>query len=262
MSAEPRGRGISQSSVLSPQSSLGVLLIHGFTSSLETVHGLVPHLEGRGIPYALPTLRGHGTRPEDLHGVTWHRWYEDAERALDELLGRCDRVVAMGLSMGGLVALHLGVHRPEALAGVVTVAPALRLTIPAGFLLPLLGRSGRLAAVDVRRAFADAALAAGSTNYPAAPLSAIYSLVRFGRVVERQLPRMRLPLLVLYTPHDRVVRPEGARIVYERAGTPPEQKAIRAFERSGHEMLLDVQREEVFAAIMAFIEERRQAARA
>ena len=235
---------------------LGVLLLHGFTSSLATVDGLVPHLEARGLPYSLPTLRGHGTRPEKLAGVAWHHWYEDAERALDELLDRCERVVVMGLSMGGVAALHLAVQRPERLAGVVTVAPALHLNITGKWLLPLLGRSTRHAKVDARRAFEDVALAASSTNYISAPIAAVYSLVRFGQLVERELPRMRVPLLVLYTPRDRVVLPESARIVYERAGTPPAEKAIRAFERSGHEMLLDQQREEVFAAIIAFIEAR------
>jgi carboxylesterase len=207
----------------------------------------------------MPTLRGHGTRPEDLRGVTWHGWYEDAERALDELLTRCARVVVMGLSMGGVVALHLGVQRPERLAGIAVVAPALRLNIPGGFLLPVLGRFGRLAAVDPTRAFEDATLAVGSTNYPSAPLSAIYSLVQFGKVVERELPSLRTPLLVLYTPRDRVVLPESASIVYANAGTPAAEKAIRTFDRSGHEMLMDRQREDVFAAIMAFVEEKRGA---
>lgn len=239
---------------------LGVLVLHGFTSSLATVDGLLPHLERAGYPHAMPTLRGHGTRPEDLRGVTWHRWYEDAERALDGLLDRCARVVVVGLSMGGLVALHVGAQRPEWLAGIVTVAAALRLDLPTAFLLPLVGRSGRLAAVDARNAYADAALAVNSTNYPAAPISAVYSLVQFGRRIERELPQVRVPLLVLYTPHDRVVRPESARIIYERVGTPPAEKALRAFERSGHEMLLDTQRDEAFAAIMAFIAERGEAA--
>src|SRR5215218_9616244 len=94
-----------QHSALSTQHSVGVLLLHGLTSSLATVSGLVPHLEAAELPHAMPTLRGHGTKPEDLRGVTWHGWYEDAERALDELLARCDRVVVMGLSMGGVVAL-------------------------------------------------------------------------------------------------------------------------------------------------------------
>lgn len=237
--------------------ALGVLLLHGFTSSLDTVNGLVPHLDEHGWPYEMPTLHGHGTDPRDLVGATWHRWYADAERALDILLDRCERAVIVGLSMGGVVALHLGVQRPERLAGIVAIAPALRLNITGKWLLPLIGRLHRQAAVDARRAYADAALATHSTNYRTAPISAVYSLVQFGTLVERELPRLRAPLLVLYTPHDRVVLPESALIAHERAGTPAAEKAIRAFERSGHEMLQDRQRDEVIAAIIDFIGARR-----
>lgn len=236
---------------------VGCLVLHGLTSSLDTVRGLLPYLEERGIPHALPTLRGHGTRPEDLRGVGWRDWYDDAARALDELLGRCDRAVIMGLSMGGAVALHLAAQRPAGLAGVVTVAAALRLRVAARALLPLLARSGRLMPVDVRNAFADAALVASATNYPTAPLSAVAALAAFGRVVERELPQIRLPLLTIYTPHDRVVDPALARVIHERAGTPPARKRLLAFPESGHEMLMDRERAAVCAAIVGFIEERR-----
>lgn len=244
------------SSITAAHASVGVLLLHGFTSSLATVDRLVAPLEVQSIPYALPTLRGHGTRSEDLRGVTWHGWYEDGERALDALLERCARVVVMGLSMGGLVALHLAVLRPERLAGVALVAPALRLNIVGTALIPLLARTGRHAAVDPRRAFADASLAADSTNYLNAPIAAVHSLMQFGKLVERELSRVRVPLLTLYPPHDRVVRPESARIIHERSGTPAAQKRLLAFEHSGHEMLQDRQRDEVIAAIMAFVGEQ------
>ncbi len=51
---------------------LGVLLLHGFTSSVRTVEGLVPRLEAAGLPYRMPVLRGHGTRYQDLAGVKAH----------------------------------------------------------------------------------------------------------------------------------------------------------------------------------------------
>jgi len=246
-------------SVTAAHASMGVLLLHGFTSSLATVDRLLAPLEERGIPYALPTLRGHGTRAEDLRGVTWHHWYEDGERALDTLLDRCARVVVMGLSMGGLVALHLAALRPERLAGLALVAPALRLDIAGAALIPLLARTGRHAAVDPLRAFEDRSLATDSTNYLDAPIAAVHSLVQFGKLVERELPRVRVPLLILYPSRDRVVRPESARIIHERSGTPAAQKRLLAFERSGHEMLQDRQRDEVVAAIMTFIAEQREA---
>ena len=71
MTTEPE-ESATQHSALSTQHSVGCLLLHGLTSSLATVSNLVPYLEARDIPYVMPTLRGHGTRPEDLRGVTWH----------------------------------------------------------------------------------------------------------------------------------------------------------------------------------------------
>jgi carboxylesterase len=242
-------------SALGTRHFVGCLLLHGLTSSLATVSNLVPYLEARGIPYAMPTLRGHGTRPEDLRGVTWRDWYGDAERALDELLGRCDRAVIMGLSMGGVVALQLASQRQERLAGVVTVAAALQLQVAGRLLLPLLARVNQLAAVDVRKAFADQSLVASATNYPRAPISAVAALAAFGKLVERELPRIRVPLLTIYTPQDRVVVPAKALVIHERAGTPPDRKRLLAFPNSGHEMLMDRDRAAVCEAIVAFIEE-------
>ena len=99
-----------------------MLLLHGFTSSLETVTGLVPRLERAGFEYAVPILRGHCTTPEDLLGVTWRDWLEDARQALLELTGEAKSVAVVGLSMGGLVALNLAAEHPTRVSGVVTSA--------------------------------------------------------------------------------------------------------------------------------------------
>lgn len=44
--------------------SIGVLLLHGFTSSLSAVSGFVPFLTDRGIDYEMPVLRGHTPCPK------------------------------------------------------------------------------------------------------------------------------------------------------------------------------------------------------
>ena len=108
-------------------------------------------------------------------------------------------------------------------------------------------------AVDARYAYEDASLAAASTNYTEAPARAILSLDQYGRVVKRLLPRITIPLLLIYTPRDRVVRPETARTIFDAVGTPADRKHLLAFDQCGHEMLLDRQREAAFAAIMQFI---------
>ncbi|HET8630414.1 MAG TPA: alpha/beta hydrolase, partial [Thermomicrobiales bacterium] len=99
--------------------------------------------------------------------------------------------------------------------------------------------------------------AAASTNYTHAPARAILALDAYGRRVARLLPRITVPLMVVYTPDDRVVPPGVAASIYERVATPPAQKRILAVPGSGHELLLDRKREAVCEAVVAFIDELR-----
>lgn len=234
----------------------GCLLLHGLTSSIATVDGLVPHLVARGIPYRLPVLRGHGGAPDDLVGVTWRDWYADAAAALDELLHECEQVVVVGLSMGGVVALHLAAEPGEHICGVVAIAPALRLlgTPVEQARLVGLALAGRYTAVNPLNAYRDPELAARSTNYPTVPARAVLSLVGYGRKVARLIPRVRAPLLVLYAPDDRVADPRMARVLFERSGTPAARKQLVAFPDSGHEMLLDQEAPSVIASVMRFVD--------
>src|SRR5919206_525185 len=62
----------------SPATPYGVLVLHGLTSSLASVTPVADRLARHSIPTVVPWLRGHGTRPEDLVGVTWRDWYADA----------------------------------------------------------------------------------------------------------------------------------------------------------------------------------------
>jgi alpha-beta hydrolase superfamily lysophospholipase len=84
--------------VASPASNsrLGVLLLHGYTSSLDTVNGMVPTLTRLGLPYRMPVLRGHGTHERDLRGVTAADWYADASAALNDLLREVPRAAVVG----------------------------------------------------------------------------------------------------------------------------------------------------------------------
>ncbi|MGN6673260.1 MAG: alpha/beta hydrolase, partial [Thermomicrobiales bacterium] len=108
-------------------------------------------------------------------------------------------------------------------------------------------------------AFMDTSRAAQTGNYPRVPVAAVDQLARFARMVERELPQISLPLLICYTPHDRLVRPESFPLLYERVSTPLADKKLLAFDRSGHELLFDQQREEVFAAILRFLDARQAA---
>ena len=81
--------------------AIGVLLVHGFTGSPAAMKPWAHALAGQGYAVEVPLLPGHGTRWQDLNGVSWTDWYDEASAAFDRLRGDCDAVVVAGLSMGG-----------------------------------------------------------------------------------------------------------------------------------------------------------------
>ncbi|MBO9341627.1 MAG: alpha/beta fold hydrolase, partial [Roseiflexus sp.] len=103
----------------------GVLLIHGFGGDPAEVLPLAAALIQDGYSVYAPLLPGHGTLPDAMAGVQWQQWAEAAAHGFAALRQRCDNVVIVGFSMGGLLALILAAHLP--VARLAVLAPALRL---------------------------------------------------------------------------------------------------------------------------------------
>jgi carboxylesterase len=228
---------------------VGVLLLHGFTSHLRTVDGLVPHLERAGIRYEMPILRGHCTRYQDLNGVRARDWYVDAERALIKLWNDVDRIVVVGLSMGGLVALELAMRHPEMLAGVVTVAASLKFADPLAKLTGLLAPFVKY--WPTPNAFNDPSLKVNSRNYTKFPTKTFGRLYLYSQKIALRLREVHVPIRILQSKKDQIVAPESANIIYEQVSSPVRE--IVWYQRSGHEMMQDLEAEKVFADIMEFV---------
>ncbi len=229
---------------------LGALVLHGFTSSLDTVNGLAPHLEAAGIPYRMPYLRGHGQTPEALREVRYRDWYDDAAAALDDLLGEVDEAVVVALSMGSLAALTIAAERPARLAGLVLVAPYLREKSP---LSPLAG----LLAMVFRNYPApkppkDDTYAC--TNYTWFPTRSYVEVQKFMREVAPKVPSITQPLLILGSERDALAHPRGLHEIHDRCASS--EKRLKWFSKTGHEMMQGCEKEAVYAEIMGFLASR------
>ncbi|MDB5099249.1 MAG: putative lysophospholipase [Cyanobacteria bacterium RYN_339] len=228
---------------------LGVLIVHGFTGSLDTVRAVVPVAEGLGLPWRMPVLRGHGTRFEDLDGVRYGDWYDDGLAALKELTQEVERVVIVGLSMGGLVALRLAMEHGEHVAGLVLLAPALRFADPLVPLTPLIKIFFRY--WDSQNSFSDMELAKSCTNYKKFPTATFGQLLDFGHEIERRLGEVKVPVTTLFSRKDTVIHPIVMRLLEDKLGSRDKQFVY--FEKSGHEMLQDCETAGVVAAIEAAV---------
>ncbi|MDH6575115.1 alpha/beta fold hydrolase [Kitasatospora sp. MAP5-34] len=227
---------------------VGVLLVHGFTGSPQSLRPWADRLVEAGYTVSLPLLPGHGTRWQDMQVTRWEDWYAEVDRELRELTASCERVFVFALSMGGSLALHLAAQHGSAVSGLVLVNPSVRSDNPASVLLPVL----RHLVPSMPGVANDIALE-GSTEvgYDRTPLHAAWSLTRLWRTVQAELPEITQPVLLLHSPQDHVVSPANSELVLARISSTDVTELL--CERSYHVATLDHDAELIFGASLEFI---------
>lgn len=227
---------------------VGVLLCHGFTGTPQSLRPWAEFLADRGLTVSLPLLPGHGTRWEDLQVTGWQDWYAEVERELRALLERCTEVFVFGLSMGGALALRLASRHGDEVQGLVLVNPANKVHGLAAYALPV----ARHLVPTTPGIASDIALE-GSKElaYTRVPLHAAHSLRRFFQRLDRELPQVTQPLLLLHSPQDHVVPPaDSARILGRVSSTDVTETIL---EQSYHVATLDHDADRIFEESYAFI---------
>jgi carboxylesterase len=231
----------------------GVLLVHGFTATTAEVRPLARFLYERGYTVSGPLLPGHNTTPVDANRYGWRDWVRAVEVAYRELSVRCQRVVVGGESTGSLLTLYLASEHPE-IAAVLSYAPALRLTLRRRDVAKLyLAAPFKPYASKPRAASAPSS---GGDNlwrgYPVTPLKGTIQLLRLQSVVRPRLPQLRQPILVVQGRNDPTVHPSAPETVYHEVSSTV--KELHWFDHSAHKVILDDERDRVFALTAEFIE--------
>jgi carboxylesterase len=106
---------------------VGVLLIHGLGGTPVELRFIAQGLARAGYTVYCCQLAGHCGTPEELRRSSWREWYASVEEAHDKLSEHCSVVLAGGLSMGGILAIHLAQNRPARVQGLLLYAPTLKL---------------------------------------------------------------------------------------------------------------------------------------
>lgn len=228
---------------------VGCLLLHGFPGSPAEVRELGVYLGQQGVSVVAPCLPGFGERPESLQGVRWGDWLRAAVQGLRQLRERCRWVYAAGLSMGAMLSLYLAAEVP--LQGIALLSPAVALRNPLSRLIPLARYLVRWYNVGPDSDLVDPAAPQRQWYYSRVPGAAVGEMYRLLRSAWRVAPDVRTPALLIQSRGDAVLRPEGAVALLRRLGTS--DKRLVWLERSGHNILVDAERERAFAEIHRFL---------
>lgn len=228
-------------------SPVGVVLSHGFTGSPASVRPLADHLAAQGYSVRAPRLPGHGTSWQDLNRTTWPDWYAEVENAYTELAVRCDRVVAVGLSMGGTLATLLTQRNPE-IAGLAVINPVLEI------------RNWKMRALPLARRLRSTVPGIGgdvakpgvqSHAYERTPLRALTSQTQLWHQVTRDLPQITQPVLLIHSRVDHVVPPANSRLFRSRISSTRVTELV--LENSYHLATLDHDAPLVQDAVTEFV---------
>lgn len=235
---------------------IGVLLVHGLTSTPQSLRELGSAFASHGIDVEAVLLPGHGTTPEDLETTNWEEWYEAVRGGLDRLRPRCDRLFICGQSMGGALALHAAAREP--LDGVITLAGFLYLKDWRAKFIPALKHVmhwrkciGNDIADPNRR---------DEVCYDRISLSTIEQLIALGATVRGELHKIEVPALVMQSRVDHVVPPDTADLIYDGLSSP--DKEMVRLPNSYHVISMDfdfgtvVERSVRFMRRVAYVDRR------
>jgi carboxylesterase len=226
----------------------GVLLVHGFTGTPMSMRPWGEHLAAEGFAVSCPLLPGHGTRWQDCNDSRHDQWTTAVGDAFDELSAACDQVFVAGLSMGGTLATRLAEVRPDDVAGLLLVNPALLTQRLDARLLPLIARlTGSWAPIasDIKKP--------GVTElaYPRMPTRAMMQLRQLWAATRADLGRVTAPVIVFHSAEDHVVEPVNSTILLAGVGSTDTTEVL--LENSYHVATLDNDAPQIFARSVDWI---------
>jgi|APCry1669188970_1035186.scaffolds.fasta_scaffold09985_4 carboxylesterase len=243
------------------RNSYGVLILHGFTATLDSVAALRGPLRELGIPVSMPLLAGHGaSSPEALRGVGWDAWMEDADKALQQLMHEAERVIVIGHSMGALLSMNLAIRYQDKIDALILAAPAIKLVSvfapgrPLHFAAPFVSRIIRN--WGLHTLYSGPQSVTSIPHYTWVPTDAILSCFELIKHSRPLLGLVTVPLLILHCRQEKTVLPESATIVYNSVATEPSAKSITWLEYSGHQMFCDCEKEKAIQTIIDYVSDR------
>ena len=223
----------------------GVLVIHGFTGSPQSMDPIAQACIGSGHTVEMPRLPGHGTSVEDMLSTSWADWSAHVEHAYLDLASRCERVFVTGLSMGGALTLWLA-SRHNAIAGIAIANSAGEPSAERTAALAAVVEAGRLTIEAIGNDIAKPDVV--ELAYDETPLAPLLSLVE--AVNNFDLEAITCPTLIMVSDQDHVVPPETATYI---AGQVNTTATVVHLTKSFHVATLDHDAELINSQIVDFI---------
>jgi len=230
----------------------GVLLLHGFSASPQEFRFIIPLLKENNIPFYAPRLTGFGiANVVTLQSVKAIQWLRDSLDAYDLLNQQVDEVSIVGHSMGGLLAVIVSQQR--SVKKLVLSAPYLVENENHSFKKKLLKTPGVLCIMSLFLPVVKKSSIEQNSDrfvYHAVPIQSIKALWDLHGLLNYE--RIKKEIFLLAGSLDNTTNMSLNKKILS-------QKNIAftkyEFEKSGHNILEDIEREEVAKKVIEILTE-------
>lgn len=224
----------------------GVLFIHGFTGGTYEVQPFVSYVKKHtDWSVEVPTLPGHGVTL-NLRNVSAENWLMEAELAMRRLKKRVDRVIIVGFSMGGLIAMYLALrYRVDRL---ILLSAAAKYISP----LVLLEDAKIILTESVTKKYTSNTFY-HLYNYKLThtPIKAVFEFLKIVKTVKPYFDYITCPVCIVQGEKDGIVPFSTAQHLYEKLGG--EEKVMITSPTGKHHICYSEDHEKWFSEALLFM---------
>jgi carboxylesterase len=221
-----------------------VILIHGFTGSVQEMENLAYFLAKHNFTVIVPLLKGHYSTEKEFSKTCSEDYYNSVLNAYDKVKNY-KSIDVIGLSFGSILALNLAIEKK--IRKIVVLAPAIKFNNPlvpfVGFFKYILKKHKKqktkipntniytiwdvfkLSAINKRKAY-DYVL-----------LKQLHSIYLFIQKVKSKFNLINQPILIMHSKLDKVVNISGAKYLFNNVNS--KEKKLIVLKKSNHVITQD-----------------------
>ena len=234
---------------LQEEGSPGVLLLHGFGDTPQTLALLARKLHKSGFSVYVPLLPGHGRNMDAFGKSRAADWILAARNALADMRRRHDSVSVVGLSMGGALSVIIAAELAD-IPALILIAPYLGmprvLRLAASMHWAWERFVGEVNSRDPR-SIRDPIEREKNLAYGAVAGRSLFELSRVVKLARKSLSLVKAPTLIIQSREDPRCAPEVAEFALRTLGA--REKKLIWTEGAGHIITVDYGRERVFTEV-------------
>jgi carboxylesterase len=187
-----------------------ILMVHGFTASPAQMRRLGSAIHQAGYTVQGMRLPGHGTTVEDMISTGWQDWLDAIRTRVLKLMESYDKIILLGLSMGGILTLLMAEELP--VDGIIPISAAIKLRdrgAPFAWLFQYI--------LPPIRGVAPKEINPDDWGYCVTPIPKVVDLMHLGRVARQNFANIHCPMLVVQGRLDETVDARAPQMILSGA---------------------------------------------